>query len=160
MGQIASSQESVVERQAVVIKIGDGYYIIDIMKIKEIIKTLKLTAIPKAPDFIEGVINLRGVVIPIIDMRKRFDLPALKGDNPKSRIVIVSIEKKIVGLVVDEVKEVISLNIKEIKPPPRMLEGINTEFIMGVYKYHEDLLMIIKLDSLLTEEEKQQFRKS
>jgi purine-binding chemotaxis protein CheW len=151
--------ESVIEKQAVVTKIGNEFYVIDIMKIKEIIKTIKLTPIPKAPDFIEGVINLRGIVIPIVDMRKRFELPISEEKNPRSRIVIVSIEKKIVGLIVDEVKEVIKINVKEIKPPPRMLEGVNTEFIFGVYKYNEELLMILKLDSLLTDEEKEQFRK-
>ena len=92
-------------------------------------------------------------------MRKRFELPISKEKNPRSRIVIVSIEKKIVGLIVDEVKEVIKINVKEIKPPPRMLEGVNTEFIFGVYKYNEELLMILKLDSLLTDEEKELFRK-
>jgi len=154
-----SGQERAVEKQAVVIRIGDGYYVIDIMKIKEIIKTLKLTPIPKAPGFIEGVINLRGAVIPIIDMRKRFELTEIEEDNPRARIVIVSIEKKIVGLIVDEVKEVIRINIKEIKPPPRMLEGVNTDFIFGVCKYHEELLMILKLDSLLSEDEKELFNK-
>jgi purine-binding chemotaxis protein CheW len=152
------ASENIIERQAVVIKIGDGLYLIDIMKIKEIIKPIKLTAVPKAPRFIEGVINLRGIVIPIIDMRKRFDLPK-REDNKKSRIVILSIEKKIVGLIVDKVEEVIKINVKDIKPPPEMLEGVNTEFIFGVYKYNDDLLMVLKLDSLLTAKEKKMLKK-
>ena len=155
----AGASESAVIKQAIVIKIGDGYYVIDIMKIKEIIKVLRLTPIPKAPKFIEGVINLRGVVIPIIDMRKRFELAEKKEDTAKARIVIVSIEKKIVGLIVDEVKEVIKINVKDIKPPPRLLEGVNTNFIFGVCKYHEELLMILKLDSILTEDEKELLKK-
>ena len=154
---IASSE--VIEKQAVVIKIGDGYYVVDIMKIKEIIKPLKLTIIPKAPAFIEGVINLRGVVIPVIDMRKRFELENIEFGDHKERIVIVSIERKIVGLVVDEVKEVIKINVKDIKPPPRMLEGVNTDFIFGVYKYNEELLMILKLDCLLSKTEKDILKK-
>lgn len=152
------SSDHSTEKQAVVIKIDEGFYVIDIMKIKEIIKPLRLTVIPKAPAFIEGVINLRGVVIPVIDMRKRFELPKLEPTS-KTRIVIVSIDRKIVGLIVDEVREVIKINMKEVKPPPRMLEGVNTDFIFGVCKYKEDLLMILKLNNLLTDEEKELLKK-
>ncbi len=152
------SSEETLERQAVVIKVDDGLYVIDIMKIKEIIKPLKLTIVPKAPAFIEGVINLRGVVIPIIDMRKKFELEQ-KEASQKTRIIIVSIEKKIVGLIVDEVREVIKINVKNIKPPPRMLEGVNTDYIFGVYKYGDDLLMILKLNNVLSTQEKDTLKK-
>ncbi len=154
-----SSTEATIEKQAVVVRVCNEYYVVDIMKIKEIIKPLKLTLIPKAPKFIEGVINLRGIVIPIIDMRKRFELPPRENDK-KTRIVVILIEKKIVGLIVDEVKEVIKINVRNIKPPPKMLAGVNTDFIFGVCKYHDDLLMILRLDRLLSPEEKDLLKKS
>src|SRR6056300_316897 len=93
------------EVQLACFKVGPELYALDIMRIKEIIRPQKLTPVPKAPSFIEGVINLRGSVIPVADMRKRFDQP-IDEDTRKSRIVICSLAKRNIGLLVDEVKEV------------------------------------------------------
>ncbi|NIQ10356.1 MAG: purine-binding chemotaxis protein CheW, partial [Gammaproteobacteria bacterium] len=99
-------------------RIGAELYALDIMRIKEIIRPQKLTPVPKAPSFIEGVINLRGAVIPVADLRKRFDQP-VGAETRKNRIVICSLVGKIIGLLVDEVTEVKRYGRKEIAPAPQ-----------------------------------------
>ena len=93
------------EIQLACFRIGTEMYALDILRIKEIIRPQRLTPVPKAPAFIEGVINLRGVVIPVIDLRKRFDQPNTDSDR-KTRVIICSLAGKILGLMVDEVAEV------------------------------------------------------
>src|SRR5690349_13766861 len=105
------------EIQVACFRLGEDLYAADIMRIKEIIRPLKLTYLPKGPPFIEGVINLRGSVMPVIDMRKRFDMPAQESDA-STRLLIVRVAGQSMGLVVDDVTEVISIAIKDIKPPP------------------------------------------
>src|SRR5210317_252151 len=113
----SGGKEMLQEIQLACFRVGTELYALDIMKIKEIIRPQKLTAIPKAPSFIEGVINLRGAVIPVADMRKRFDQPISK-ENRKNRIVICSLAGKIIGLLVDEVTEVKRYRRQEIAPAP------------------------------------------
>lgn len=129
-------------------------YAIDIMKIRQIIRPTKIRPLPEAPNFVEGVINLRGAVIPIIDLRKRFGIETKADKEP--RVIIVSIERQVVGIVVDEVSEVISISADQIQPPPR-LSGIPSRFLAGacpVGTNKEDILLILKLDEILTSEEK------
>ena len=128
-------------------------YAIDIMKIKQIIRPLKITRLPKAPDFLEGVINLRGVVIPVIDMRKRFGLKARQGEE-ENKVIIASVDRKVVGVIVDDVTEVVPIPKSEIQPPPRVVRGVESTYLNGVCKYQDDILMILNLDEILTAEEK------
>ncbi len=128
-------------------------YAIDIMKIKQIIRPLKITRLPESPDFLEGVINLRGLVIPVIDMRKRFSMPPMEDEDGK-KVIIASVERKIVGVIVDDVSEVITLKRQEIQPPPRVIRGIESEYLLGVCRYHDDILMILNLDEILSASEK------
>lgn len=138
--------------QVVCFKLGAETYGLDIMQIKEIIRHQKITSVPKAPRFIQGVINLRGMVIPIIDLRKRFDLPADVG--PKTRIIIAEVEKRIAGFVVDDVIDIISLARASLMPPPRMVKGVEAEYLDGMADIKGDLLFIINLDRMLNSEEK------
>jgi purine-binding chemotaxis protein CheW len=128
-------------------------YAIDIMKIKQIIRPMKITKLPKAPDFLEGVINLRGVVIPVIDMRKRFSLPP-RGEGEETKVIIASVDRRIVGIIVDEVTEVIPVQRSEIQPPPRVVKGVEATYLLGVCRYQDDILLILNLDEILTAEEK------
>lgn len=128
-------------------------YAIDIMKIKQIIRPLKITKLPKAPDFMEGVVNLRGVVIPVIDMRKRFALPPRESEE-ETKVIIAAVDRKIVGIIVDDVSEVISVPRSEIQPPPRVIRGVEAEYLLGVCRHEDDILMILNLDEILTAEEK------
>ncbi len=128
-------------------------YAIDIMKIKQIIRPLKISRLPKAPDFLEGVINLRGVVIPVIDMRKRLGMEPGE-DRSDDKVIIASVDRKIVGIIVDDVSEVIPVSKSEIQPPPRVIRGIESTYLHGVCRYKDDILMILNLDEILTAEEK------
>lgn len=141
------------EVQLACFRLGSAIYALEIMRIKEIIRPQKLTPIPKAPPFIEGVINLRGVVIPIVDLRKRFDLPTAVVDR-KTRVIICALSGKIVGLVVDEVAEVRRYTRQDIQPSPQFLQGQGAEFFHGICRRDEDLVMILNLEKLLSTSEK------
>ena len=146
------------EIQLACFKVGLELYALDIMKIKEIIRPQKLTAIPKAPSFIEGVINLRGAVIPVADMRKRFDQPISK-ENRKNRIVVCSLAGKIVGLLVDEVIEVKRYGRSEIAPAPQFIKGPNADYFLGVARSDDELIMLIDLEKVLSTDEKIELQK-
>ncbi len=144
-----------VERQDIQLacfKVGDGLYALDIMRIREIIRPQKLTVVPKAPRFVEGVINLRGAVIPVSDLRKRFD-QSCSTDNRKHRIIICSVSGRVVGLLVDEVLEVRRYGRQDVAPSPQFLKGPEAEFFLGVARRGEDLVMVLDLDRILSSDE-------
>jgi purine-binding chemotaxis protein CheW len=141
------------EIQLACFRIGSELYALDIMRIKEIIRPQKLTPIPKAPSFIEGVINLRGAVIPVADMRKRFDQP-ISEENSKNRIVVCSLAGQIIGLLVDEVTEVKRYGREEIAPAPQFVKGPQAEYFLGVARCDDDLIMLIDLEKVLSSDEK------
>ncbi len=133
-------------------RIGSELYALDIMCIREIIQPQKLTPVPKAPPFIEGVINLRGAVIPVVDLRKRFDQSFEPGR--KNRVIICSLSGKVIGLIVDEVTEVRPFTRQEIQPAPQYMKGSDADFFIGVCRVHGELMMILNLERILTSEEK------
>jgi purine-binding chemotaxis protein CheW len=146
------------EVQLACFRIGPELYALDIMRIKEIIRPQKLTPIPKAPSFIEGVINLRGVVIPVADLRKRFDQPISEA-NRKNRIVVCSLSGRIIGLMVDEVTEVKRFGRQEIAPAPQFIDGPEANYFLGVARRDEDLIMLIDLEKVLSSDEKIELQK-
>lgn len=138
--------------QLVSFKIGKEEFAVDILSIQEIIRTVAVTKVPRAPHFVEGVINLRGKVIPIINLRQRFGLSRI--DNTKNtRIVVVDISNKVVGLVVDAVSEVLRLPAKTIEPPPPMIAGIDSDYINGVGKLDGRLLILLDISRVLSQQE-------
>ncbi|MFQ5900990.1 MAG: chemotaxis protein CheW [Thermodesulfobacteriota bacterium] len=141
------------EIQLALFRIGEDEYVVNIMRIKEVIKYQKITHVPKSPPFIEGVINLRGIVVPIVDMRKRFDIPS-PSINPKVRIIIMQVEDRILGILVDEVSDVIKLPASSIMPPPKIIKGIEAEFLEGVCEVKERVLLLLNIDKILTVAEK------
>lgn len=146
------------EVQLACFRIGPELYALDIMRIKEIIRPQKLTPVPKAPSFIEGVINLRGVVIPIADLRKRFDQP-ISDTNRKNRIIVCSLSGRIIGLMVDEVTEVKRFGRNEIAPAPQFIEGPEANYFLGVARRGEDLIMLLDLEKVLSNNEKIELQK-
>ncbi len=138
--------------QVACFQLGEDLYAVDIMRIKEIIRPQKLTHLPKVPAFVEGVINLRGTVIPVVDLRMRFDLPDRAVDE-RTRLLIVMVAKQALGLIVDDVTEVISVAVKDIKPPPLVAGGIGAEYILGVCLAGDDMIMLLNIDRILTEQE-------
>ncbi len=135
--------------------LGPEEYAVDILKIKEIKLMQEITNVPKAPDFVEGVINLRGDIVPIIDLKKKLNLGAADL-NEESKIIVVEIDTKMVGVIVDEVSEVIEIEDSKLSPPPPIIGGIEAEYLKGVGKLGDRLLILLDLDKILTLEEKNQ----
>ncbi|SKA71676.1 chemotaxis protein CheW [Desulfobaculum bizertense] len=138
--------------QLVTFSIGEEEFGVDILKVQEIIRIMEITKVPKAPIFVEGVINLRGNVIPIIDLRKRFGLSAREHDK-HTRIIVIEINKMVVGFVVDSVSEVLRIPASTVEPPPPVVSGLESEYISGVGKLEDRLLILLDLDRLLSSEE-------
>lgn len=139
--------------QLVTFSIGDEEFGVDILKVQEIIRTMEITKVPRAPAFVEGVINLRGKVIPIIDLRKRFGLQARNHDK-NTRIIVIEINNMIVGFVVDSVSEVLRIPASTVEPPPPVVAGLESEYISGVGKLEDRLLILLDLNRLLSREER------
>jgi len=137
------------EIQVACFRLGEDIYAIDIMRIKEIIRPQKLAVLPKAPVFMEGVLNLRGAVIPVVDLRKRFDMPVREIDRDR-RLLIVALVGRTLGIAVDEVTEVITVPVANIKPPPQVSQGVGAEYLVGVCLVQDDLVMLLDPDRLLT----------
>ncbi|HEY6872602.1 MAG TPA: chemotaxis protein CheW [Geobacteraceae bacterium] len=140
------------EIQIACFRLGEDLYAADIMRIKEIIRLQKLANLPKSPPFVEGVLNLRGTVIPVVDLRKRFDLP-VTSHGRDTRLLIVTVGGQLLGLVVDEVSEVISVPVKDIKPPPHVAHGVGAEYLVGVCLVKDSLIMLLNLDRILSDRE-------
>ena len=139
--------------QLVGFRLGKKEYGIDILKVQEINRIAEITRIPQSPDFVEGVINLRGNVIPIIDLRKRFHMPEREHDR-QTRIVVGEIEGRTVGFIVDAVSEVIRLPANSVEPPPKIVADQQVEYIKGVGKLDDRLLMLLDIDKILTGSDK------
>jgi purine-binding chemotaxis protein CheW len=138
--------------QLVTFSIGEEEFGVDILKVQEIIRTMEITKVPRAQDFVEGVINLRGKVIPIIDLRRRFGLDS-KAHDKHTRIIVIEINNMIVGFVVDSVSEVLRIPAGTVEPPPPVVAGLESEYISGVGKLHDRLLILLDLDKLLSSED-------
>ncbi len=138
--------------QLVTFTIGHEEFGVDILAVQEIIRTMEITKVPKAPHFVEGVINLRGKVIPIIDLRSRFRMSSKKHDK-STRIIVLEISGMIVGFVVDAVSEVLRVRSSTVEPPPPVVAGIESEYISGIGKLDDRLLILLDLNKLLGGEE-------
>jgi purine-binding chemotaxis protein CheW len=152
----ARPKQSIEIVQMVAFSVGAGDYALDIMRIKEIINAAPITAIPKAPAFVEGVIELRGAILPIVDLRKRFDLPA----SPLTRVskylitvIDVNGKRMIVGLIVDQVHEPIRVQREQIRPAPALAQGEQIYFV-GVVHHNDRILMVLDIDAILSSREK------
>lgn len=140
-------------QKLVVFELEDELYGLDIFDVREIVKDIPVTRIPKTPEFVEGVVNLRGKIIPIIDLKRRFGFA--KGEKTEdTRIIIVDIAGREAGLVVDSVREVAAIEENAIEPAPEVTK-VNAAFVEGLVKKDDKLIIIIKLDLLLKIEEKE-----
>ena len=158
--QTATVQEPVVgpaasgeERQLVVFQLGAELYGVDIARVHEIIRLQTITRVPRAPSFVEGVINLRGKVIPVVDLRRRFGLPTAEHTRA-TRTVVVEIGDQVVGIIVDSVSEVLRVNTSTVEPPSPVVAGIDSEYLHGIAKLPERLVILLDLDRVLAREER------
>ncbi len=146
------------ENQYVVFKLGKGEYGIDIMNVKEISPYEESISLPNTPNFIEGVINYRGNVIPIINLKKRLVL----GDSEvtkDTRIIVINLDNKEIGFIVDEASQTVRLNDEQIDEAPTFINGIDKKYITGVGKLDEKrLLILIDLKRILSEDEIEEIR--
>lgn len=129
--------------------LGNEGYGVDIQKVQEINRILEITRVPRTPEFVMGVINLRGNVIPVINLRQRFGLP-LKDNDKNVRIIIIEVQNKIIGILVDAVSEVLRIPASTIEPPPDIVAGVDSKYIKGVGKLQDRLLILLDLDKILS----------
>jgi len=134
--------------QLVSFNIGDEEFGVDILQVQEINRMLEVTRVPNAPEYVDGVINLRGKVIPIIDLRRRFGMQRKEHDK-NTRIVVVELNGKVVGFVVDAVREVLRIPRSVTEPPPSIVGGVHEEYITAVGKLEDRLLILLDLEKVL-----------
>lgn len=139
--------------QLVTFKLGTEEFGVDILKVQEINKMMNITKIPNAPTFIEGVINLRGKIIPIVDLRKRLGFRDQQYDK-STRIIVVELDGLVLGFIVDSVSEVLRIPENTIEPPPSMVAGIESEYIEGVGKLDDRLLILLELKKVFSSPER------
>lgn len=152
MDEIKTSKDEDV--QFVTFRLGDVYFGIDINSVQEINRLLSITHVPRMPDFMEGVMNLRGNVIPVLDLRKRFSMDKKEYDD-STRVIIVNISKNLTGLIVDSVSEVLRTTKSSIVSPPSVMKNqSNIEFISGVCKQKDKMILILEVELLLSSDEK------
>ncbi len=144
--------------QLVSFMLADEEYGVEVLKVREIIRMPTITKMPNVPQHVEGIINLRGKVIPIISMRRRFGL--MESENgSQTRIIIMDVAGSLTGFIVDAVSEVIRIHSSEIQPPPSMVTsgGVGQEFITGVFNHADRLLIIMDIDRMFSEDERESF---
>ena len=137
--------------QMAVFTLGAEEYVVDIMRVREIVRPLPITPIRKGPKFIEGVVNLRGTVIPIVDLRRRFDLPA--EDHDGRRIIILAVEGRTIGLIVDGVTDVLRVRRGDIRPASGLLAGDRAPYFHGVYHTEGRTFVLLNVKTVVSTDE-------
>jgi len=135
-------------------EVKDEMYAMEILDVKEIIAMMRFTQVPKMPNFVKGVINLRGIIIPIIDMRLKFEMPELEYTD-RTSIIIGIIDEDYVGFVVDRTADVLNINPEEMSPPPKFGTAIDTQFLKSMAKTQNGVVMVVDIKKIFTEDEKE-----
>lgn len=138
--------------QLVTFYLGKEEFAVDILNIQGINRMIEITAVPNAPDFVEGVINLRGKVIPLVNLRKRMGMLPMLWDR-STRFIVVEFTNKVIGFIVDSVSEVLRISKDTIEPPPPMMTGVNSDYVTSVAKVQDRLLILLDLQKILTQTE-------
>src|SRR5690554_7567014 len=147
------SEESVSkDTKVIVFQLKDEEYGVEIEQVRSIERVLHITRVPRTPDFVKGVINLRGVVTPIIDLRSRFGIEE-QDETDSTRVIIVTVNGMDVGLVVDAANDVIDIPAGTVEPPPEVVGGLEADYIRGVAKLEKRLLILLNLDKVLNAQE-------
>ncbi len=134
-------------------RVGPETFVLDIMILRQIIAYAGSTPVPKAPDFVEGIIVLRNDVIPLIDLRGRFFPGTAAAEEEYPLVLITESPAGLIGLKVDEVRRIITIGLNEILPAPKIVKGMHGDFFLGVVRSEEEVFMLVDIDSLLTTEE-------
>lgn len=136
------------ELQIVGFRIGRETFGLPISLVHEIVRTPEITNVPHAPEYVEGVMNLRGRIVPVIDLRRRFGGAAI-ANSRKNRVLVVDVESKAVGLIVDSASEVLKISDAQIEPPPNVLTDAATSYVTGVAKHQGRLIILVDLRRIL-----------
>jgi len=139
-------------QQYVIFSINDQMYGIEILRVKEVLSYRKITPLPNMIGFIKGIINLRGVVLPVFDLRKKFNLVDTKY-TPFHAIIVMEISGRVMGVVVDEISDVVELQPEEIQATSNLPPGVQTEYMKGIGKKEYELMVLLDIDRLLSPEE-------
>jgi purine-binding chemotaxis protein CheW len=148
-------QAAVPQVQLVTFRIGGEEFGLDVFQVHEILRWEEPTPMPRAPAFVEGVLDVRGTLVPVIDLRKRFELTELRYDE-ETRIILVDYQTERLGLVVDEVTEVLRVPETSVTPPPAYVKGLAAEFIRGIVRLEGRLIVLMDLDRILSSQERMQ----
>ncbi|MCD6249446.1 MAG: purine-binding chemotaxis protein CheW [candidate division Zixibacteria bacterium] len=140
----ASKAQAVELIQLVSFRLGQEEFGVEILKVQEINRMVEITKVPQAPHYCEGVINLRGKVIPVINLRKKFNLEELEWDK-STRILVCDVDGDVVGVIVDSVEEVIKIPRSTIEPAPEIVSSIDSEYIEGIAKLEKNLLIFLNV---------------
>jgi len=136
--------------------LGNEGYGLEILKVKEINGLMDITAVPRTPEFIKGVINLRGLVIPVVNLRLKFGMPEINY-SPETCIIVVNVnmdnEPVLMGIIVDTVSEVLDIVDKDIEPPPVFGSNIKTDYILGMGKSKTKVIILLDIDKVLNQDE-------
>ena len=136
--------------------LGDEVYGLEILKVQEIIGLMRITGVPRTPDYVRGVINLRGKVIPVVELRRKFGLERVE-DTKRSCIIVVQVARGddtvIMGILVDEVSEVVAVAREQLEPAPAFGSSINTDFILAMGKIDENVVILLDIDRVLCEDD-------
>lgn len=164
IGSIGIHQDEVKKTEKIIqlvgFYLGEGYYGVDIMKVREINRMVGITKVPRAPKFIEGVINLRGSVLPVVNLRAKINMDRREHDK-LTRIIVVDINGIMVGFIVDSVNEVIRIPEELTQAPPDIISSdMESRFIKSIAKIDENLLIILDIEKILSIEEQSAIRKT
>lgn len=138
--------------QWVTFQLGEETYGVNVMQVQEVLRVTEIAPVPGAPDYVLGIINLRGNVVTVLDTRSRFGMSPRDADD-SSRILIIESAENVVGILVDSVSEVVYLRASEIEPAPNVGNEESSRFIQGVCNRQDELLILVELNKLLTEDE-------
>lgn len=135
--------------QLVSFSVANEEFAISILSVQEINRMMQITRVPGSPSYIEGVINLRGKIIPVMNLRRRFGLPEAQASND-TRIIVVEVHGRVIGFTVDRVNEVLRIPASIVEPPPPMVCGVDSDYIQGVGKLQDRLLILLNLERLFS----------
>ena len=159
MEQLQSTEQDILAEKANLMQmvgffIGQEQFGVDILMVQEIIRKVPITSIPDAPEFIEGVINLRGNIIPVIDLRQRLNSMGIRERKGDPWILVLNVAGRVTGFLVDSVSEVLKIPNSSVMPPPDIVvEGLKSQYIMGVCKIDKGLLILLDFNRILEQEE-------
>lgn len=145
------------EKQYVVFKLDKEEYGVDIMNVKEISEYQKTVKVPNSPKFVDGIINYRGDITPIINLRTKFDLEAA-GNSSSSRIIIINLNNRQVGFLVDDASQVLTIDEENIDPAPELVTDIDQKFVSGIAKLKDRMIILLDLEKVLSNEEKEKIQ--